>query len=131
MQAPELFPIKHTPIDRHGWSEDSPLARAMWMRLREEDKECKGITWYGVGITIHSVEKVTLHIFDMADNVFGGIGSEIFSTDVTRFTMREEEMLRAMAEDRMLHLAELEYNRRQEQARIAAIVTVRKEMFGV
>jgi len=100
------------------------------MRLREEDEECKGITWYGVGITIHSVEKVTLHIFDMADNVFGGIGDEIFSTDVTRFTLREEMLMLEMISNKKRLLAELEYTRRQNQARVDAIDAIEKELFG-
>lgn len=130
MQAPQVYPIRRMPTDKYGWSDDPPVARMMWTRLRGEDEAIKRITWYGVGITIHSCDKVTLHVFDMADNVHGGIGDEIYSTDETRFTPREEEMIFAMIDHRKLELAELEYNRRKEQARIAAILEVKKEMFG-
>lgn len=129
VQTPQIFPIVQNPVDKYGWSDDPVLARGMWMRLRAEDKECTKVCWYGVGITVHSIEKVTLHVYDMRDNVHGGIGDEIFSTDVTRFTPQEEEMIRSMIDRRKLQIAEAEFERRQIEARTNAIMAVKKELF--
>lgn len=130
MTTPNIYPIVQTPRDMGTWSRDPDLARMIWTRLRAEDAEIREVVWFALGITIVNFEKVVIHVYDMADTVFGGIGEEVFSTEVDKFTYNEQQCIEFIVSARKTELATEEFERRRTQARSDEIFRIRQEMFG-
>lgn len=130
MNVEDLYPIRKCCDDPYGWPRNPEAATEIWLRLRDEDEEIKETTWYGLDLTIHSREKVTIHVRDIADSFSGGIGAVVFECDVDRFTLKEQNEIDRLIEERKMLYAEDEFNRREEAKRLAAIKAVRDELFG-
>lgn len=128
----DFYPARYFASDalHPHWADSPSLAKAIWMRLREEDPEIKEITWYGLDLTILDPTSIIIHVREMADNFHGGIGREVYSTEVNRFTLSEQKLLEELIERRKMLYAEDEFNRREAATRLAAIKAVRNELFG-
>jgi hypothetical protein len=122
------FPWRAYCVDNYGWANCPTLAKMVWQRLRHS--LAPNLTWYAVDMEVLSPESIKLFVYEIADSFSGGIGQRIFETVVTEFTDKEKEELDKVVLGIYTGLAEEEYERRQEDERRAAILEIRKHMFG-
>lgn len=128
MKLDEVFPYRFWASDKYGWADCPELAKMVWARLREKFYKT---TWYAVDFEITTPTSIRLFVYEILDSFHGGIGARILEVEVTEFTEAEMKVL----EKNVLRVyqlkAEEEFARREEARHQAAVVALRKEMFGV
>ena len=70
-----LFPFTVKADDRHG---GVPTGFHQIFQKNRTDA-----TWYAADVIVHSFTEIEFVVFDMADNVYGGIGAEIYRVTAT------------------------------------------------
>lgn len=128
MKLDEVFPYRFYATDTYGWADCPQLAKMVWARLREQHYK---ITWYGVDFEIITPTSIRLFVYEIADNFRGGIGDRILELEISEFTAAEQAELEKNVLRVYQFKAEEEFARREEAQRAAAVVALRKEMFGV
>lgn len=138
MKAPDIFPLHYNCYDHHGWADCPALAKRIWQRIRQA--VAPDLVWYGVAMKITSPQQLTLYVFDMADNVHGGIGEQIFRCVIARSLTPEANALLtadecAMLDDMLIKAytaaAEGELDLIEAARRQAQVIELRKQLFGV
>ena len=126
MDATKIFPKRYWASDKHGWADMPEPARKIWMRIRPA-----GLTWYAVDFTIVNKDCVKLYVYDMLDNVYGGIGKVIHTVEVTEFTDSERAVLDERIEALKWAAAERELERQLEAERRKQVQVIKDQLFGV
>lgn len=99
----EIFPIS-LPCNQKGWSEHA-------FRKAFMDAKPEGLIWYGYDTIIHSPFQVEFVVYDMHDNVSGGLGKQIANFKATVF----EETTRDAIDRRIMALAAARRHRELKQ----------------
>lgn len=126
MKAPNIFPHREYCSDRYGWAECPSLAKAVWLRIRPSLKD---MCWCAVDMQILSETSIRLFVY--TSNYNGGIGERIHEQVITEFTAEEQEMLDASILTIKTNAAFDELQKREAAKQRAAIMKIRKELFGV
>ena len=126
MMARKVFPRRVRCNDMGNWVSMPDLAKSIWMRIRP-----KGLTWYCVDLEILSPTSLRLFVYDMENNVHGGIGYVIDERVIDELPAEEQKMLDELVLKIYTAEAELELERREERLRQQQIINLRKEMFDV
>lgn len=126
------FPRRYFARDIGHYVKSPELAMAVWQRLRlDPNKWPTRLTWYATDMEVLGTDSIRLFVYDMEDNFYGGIGKQIYEQVVTEFAPAEKLMLDQLVLDIYSSLAEDELQKREDAARVAKILEIRKEMFGI
>jgi hypothetical protein len=130
MKNHNAFPVRYYASDRHGWAESPVLAKELWMRLRGQPKY-REIRWYAADMEILSPDTLTLYVYDIEDNVYGGIGKRILELSITEFNDREKILLGQAVLAIYTNVAQKKLEEIEQREREITIRKLRKDMFGI
>jgi hypothetical protein len=125
MKKHNIFPHSYYCVDLHGRAQCPKLAEVVWNRVRGDRSR------YAVDMEIISENSIKVYAYDMACNVYGGIGNRTHTCVVTEFTEVEQALLDEYILELKTAAAAEEFHRREEDARNKAVMKIRKELFGV
>ncbi len=128
----KLYPFTIAAQDSHGYANyaDSPyLATRVWQRLRAQNPKLKELTWYAADFTALSATSIQLRVMQIYDS-FGGMGNVIYQQEVNELTEAELVLLKESIEKRALRLAEIEFERLEEEKLKDQVLALRKTLFG-
>lgn len=121
--------MKPFPVPLHGNNVDGdrshPLCRQVWIRVKPKD-----FVWYFVEGELMFWNRLRLRVYGTADNFWGGMGKQIHAETVD-LTPEEAQEAQEYIKNYAHHLAEMEIDKEDRQARQRRIEKRRKAMFGV
>lgn len=126
----ELYPFIVGARDYDGYANSPYLATTVWQRLRATNPKLKEFSWYAADFTALSDTSIQLRVMQMYDSYHGGIGNVIYQQEVNELTEAELILLKESIEKRALRLAEIEFERLEEEKRKEQILALRKTLFG-
>lgn len=124
---PNIYPVHQFAYESGTYAHSPDLARSIWLRIRKQD-QYKDVGWYAAECEIN-LDSVTLHILDMADVVYGGLGRRVLTVEVKDLTNKESDLRDNAVYRAQLEAAESELKKREATKRLLQIEQLRKEMF--
>ena len=124
----KIFPVRFYTVDYGTWISSPELAKKVWNRIR---KDYLSLTWYCADFEVLSPTSIHLYVYDIENSVWGGKGKKIFDMIITELTAEEQAMLDIQVLAIYTEAANDELARQEEHARIAKVLEIRKQMFGV
>lgn len=79
MSTEPFFPFSEWPHESGSYVESPREFKDIFLAKRKELRPDTG--WYAYSVEILSPTLVTLHVFDMRDNVYGGVGDRIYTIE--------------------------------------------------
>jgi len=122
-----IYPFVLNPTDNGSCVTSNPLGKDLWLKHKERFPEKR--EWYAVGLMVHSPEKVTVQVYDMADSFNGGIGQVIctFNPDLTAV---EKLLLSELICEEQTFYATAIFEEEEKARKENAIEALRQSLFG-
>jgi hypothetical protein len=128
------FPFGRSAVDVGSGATSPKLARDVWTRIRKvEMVKARISSWFAVDFMIFDPNRLMIQVYDIHDNVWGGVGEMVHQVHLTLedLTPSEAAEFQRMLTIAYTNAAEAELDRRAAEARKQEILELRKQLFGV